>query len=159
MTWFDEMEGSVRTDRRPTRVLALGAIAALVVTSAACSDSDDLKDQSMCAAYADYLEDLAAVQALDPEATSARKAANVAEAYLNAIRRLQEVADSRYTAQLNTLEFAVSEVLWTLEGVEEDEDYSTWAPLIEDSYEDAADAAVTVEDLFEAQCPSPGDEG
>ena len=83
----------------------------------------------------------------------------MADDYLDSVRRLQEAADTRFTVPLNDLEAAAADVLRTLESVPDDEDHATWAPLVEDSLEDAANAAVTVVDAIEPQCPQTGAEG
>ena len=53
---------------------------------------------------------------------------------------------------------AARDVVLTLDSVQDQADYSTWAPLVEDDLEAAADAAVTVEDAIEPQCPDLGGE-
>lgn len=137
------------------RRIAFGVTVLLVVT-AGCGD---VEDQSLCTVYAQHLDERAAVQELDAESLTATEAAAVAEGYLESVRRLQEVADGRFSAPLASLEEAAADVLRTLESVPADADYATWAPLVEDSLDAAADAAVTVQDAFEPQCPDAGDEG
>jgi hypothetical protein len=133
----------------------LGACTIAALPSAACGD---IEDQSLCAVYEDFLADRAAVAAIDLEETSAGEAADVAEDYLDTVRHLQEVADTRYGAQLYDLELAVADVLRTLESVPEDTDDSTWLPLVEDSVEDAANLAVGVVETLGVQCPQAGDQ-
>ena len=113
----------------------------------------------MCTAYQEWLNARAAVREIDPEAATASEAAELAETYLESVQRLDETADGRFATELDALDFAVRDVLLTLESVQADEDYATWAPLVEDSLEDAANAAVSVQDAIEPQCPTQGGEG
>lgn len=140
---------------RSRRWAVLGACTLAALPLAACGD---IEDQSMCAVYEDFLADRAAVAALDLEETTASEAAEVAEDYLDTVRHLQEVADTRYGTLLYDLELAVADVLRTLESVPDDTDDSTWLPLVEDSVEDAADLAVGVVESIGVQCPQAGDE-
>jgi hypothetical protein len=146
--------GATSRLRRP-RLAALAVLAVLVAATAACGE---IEDQSMCGVYEDFLDERAVVADLDPEALSAQEAAEVAEGYRETVQRLQEVAE-RHLLELARLEESVSDVLRTLESVPDDADFAVWAPLVEDSLEDAADAAVTVEDIFEPQCPDADAEG
>jgi hypothetical protein len=128
----------------------------VAIGAAACGD---IEDQSLCQAFDEYLATAAVVQASDPAATSASEAADLAQEYLDRVQRLQEISDDQDSIALVTLEAAVNDIVVTLEAVPEDADDSTWEPLIDDSYDDAADAAVTVRDQLATQCPGSGEEG
>jgi len=143
----------VPSRRSPVLLCALGLVA---VSLTACGD---IEDQSMCTAYEEYLDARDAIQDVDPEDESAGEAAELVDRYLESVQRLDEAADGRFATELDALQLAVRDVLLTLESVQEDEDYSTWAPLVEDSLEVAADAAVSVMDAIDPECPTPGGEG
>jgi hypothetical protein len=106
----------------------------------------------------DLLAAQAAIQDVDPETLTAADAGELAQDYLDSVRHLQETADDRHDALFETLESAARDVLLTLESVQDQADYSTWAPLVEDDLEAVGNAAVTVEDALEPQCPDPGGE-
>jgi hypothetical protein len=141
--------------RRPRRVTAL-AVVLVVMGTAACGD---IEDESMCSVYGDFLDVRAELAEVDPEQETAADATELAEDYLDTVTRLQETADGRFGTELDRLESAVDDVLRTLDSLDDDADYATWAPLVEDSLENVADAAVSVEDAIEPQCPDTGDEG
>jgi hypothetical protein len=142
---------------RASRLLRnLGPVVAglgLVATTGACGD---IEDQSLCAAYDDLLRAGAAVQGADAESLTADEAEALGQDYLDAVRRLEEMADERYDILILNLEDAARDVVLTLASVQDDEEYSTWAPLIEKDLERAADVAVAVDDAMETQCPDSG---
>ena len=150
-----QAQGEKVNEMRSRGRILLGLSALAVLPVAACGD---IEDQSLCTVYGEFLAQREVVAELDIDQTSSTEAAGVAEDYLNSVRHLQEVVDTRYSAQLLDLELAATEVLRTLEAIPDDVDDSTWMPLIEDSLEDAANAAVTVVDAIEPQCPQTGDE-
>lgn len=131
-------------------------VALLAVTGVAVAGCGESDERSLCPAYEDFLAAGAAIAAVDPEEAMAEGASELAEEYLESVRLLQESADGRYGTELAALETAVNDVLLTLDSVEDTADYSTWAPLVEDSLEVAADAAVTVEDAIEPSCSQSG---
>ena len=88
---------------------------------------------------------VASIDPADLSTTTAGDATEIAEDYLAGVRRLEQAADGRYGTQLDALETAVNDVLFTLESVQDDADFSTWGPLIEDDLELAEDAAVQVD--------------
>ena len=115
----------------------------------ACGDSEE---QSMCPVFEDYLEARAAIQAVDATSETAAGATEEVEEYLGAIQRLRETTDGRFAEAVDSLETVVADALRTLESVDDDAEYETWAPLVEDSFEDASDAAERVEELISPQC-------
>jgi len=110
------------------------------------------EDASLCTAYAEFQNANTAVQAIDPSDQSAADAIDVVENYLAGVRRLEQAADGRYGQQLDTLETAVNDVLLTLQSIPDDATYETWAPLIEDDLETAADATVPVQQAIDPSC-------
>jgi hypothetical protein len=115
----------------------------------ACGDSEE---QSMCPVFEEYLEARAAIQAVDPTSATAAGATEAVEEYLGAVQRLRETTDGRFAEAVDSLETVVADALRTLESVDDDAEYETWAPLVEDSFEDANDAAERVEELISPQC-------
>jgi hypothetical protein len=130
-------------------------VALVAVAATGCGD---IRDLSLCTAYTEYLHAADAVQAVDPATTSAQEASVLAEDYLERVQRLRETSDDQDSIALLDLEAAARDIVLTLESVREDEDASTWQPLIEDDLEDAADAAVTVREEFENECPVAGED-
>jgi len=110
----------------------------------------------MCVVYEEFLGARDAVQDVDPETLTAADARELAEDYLDSVRHLQETADDRHDAFFETLEATVRDVVLTLDSVQDQADYSTWAPLVEDDLGNVADATVTIEDAIEPQCPDAG---
>lgn len=147
--------GRPESERRTRRVIVLASIMLLAGAATACGD---VRDQSLCPAYEEYLSAATTVQAVDPEATSSAEAGELAQDYLEQVQRLQEVADDQDSVALTDLEAAARNVVLTLESVPDDEDYSTWAPLVDDSLDDAADAAAAVREALDPQCPGAGEE-
>lgn len=127
----------------------LALVAAAIAVPAACGDSDE---QSLCNVYADFVTARAAVQAVDPTQQTAAEATEIVEDYRDTVQRLRETADGRYRAAVDDLDVAIADGLRTLESVDDEADYATWAPLVEDSFEDAQDAAQRVEELINPQC-------
>jgi hypothetical protein len=124
-------------------------VALACVVPLACGDPEDA---SLCTAFGEFQDIRASVRSVDPNATSASEAIEVVEDYLAGVRRLEQAADGRYGTQLDTLETAVNDVLFTLESVQDDADFSTWGPLIEDDLDLAEDAAVQVDNAVAPSC-------
>jgi hypothetical protein len=131
------------------RLLGACVVAAFVTVPLACGDSEE---QSMCPVFEDYLEARATIQAVDPTSATAAGATEAVEEYLGAVQRLRETTDGRFAEAVDSLETVVADALRTLESVDDDAEYETWAPLVEDSFEDASDAAERVEELISPQC-------
>jgi hypothetical protein len=138
---------------------AVGLVVAGVVASAGAAACGDIEDQSLCTAYGELLQTRAGIQELDPSAVTAGAAEEQAKDYLDAVLRLEETGDGRYGTALADLATAVNDVVLTLGSVQADEDYSTWAPLVEDDLEAIANAEVTLDESMQTQCPSTGEEG
>jgi hypothetical protein len=137
---------AVGTRRRRYVVLLLATAPAL---AAGCGDPEE---RSLCEVYDEWLEVKDEVAALDPTEATAADAAEQAEDALDVTRRLREVDQDRYGEPLESLEVALQDVLRTLESVPDDADYDTWAPLVEESVEDATLAAERVEELIDPSC-------
>jgi hypothetical protein len=134
---------------RALRLAGVGLVAVAGVGLAACGDTEE---RSLCNVYGDWLDVQAEVEELDPTQATAEDAAGVAQDALDVTRRLREVDQDRYGEPLESLEFALQDVLRTLESVPDDADYDTWAPLVDDSVEDAVLAAERVQDLIDPTC-------
>jgi hypothetical protein len=134
---------SIRRSRRH-----VGAIVAVLAVLSACGDQEE---RSLCDAFAVWTEARATINAIDPTAEDAATYADDVDDYLSAVDALRETADSRYRAAIDDLDAATADVLRTLESVG-DADASTWAPLVEDSIEDATIAAERVIELIGPQC-------
>lgn len=124
----------------------------LVLAVAGCGDAEE---RSLCRVYDDYLGAKQAVDELQPVRATAGEVEAVVEDALGVVRNLGQVADSRYTAEILSLEAALEDVARTLDSIDEDAAYATWQPLIEDSVEDARRAAARVAELIEPSC-QPG---
>ncbi len=84
------------------------------------------KDASLCTAFGEFLDiraQVAAVDAADLTTTTAGDVTEAVEDYLAGVRRLEQAADGRYGTELDTLETAVNDVLFTLESVQDDADF------------------------------------
>ena len=103
---------------RARRRRASAVMVALVVfVPLACGEP---KDASLCTAFDEFQDARAQVASIDPVAlssTTAAEAAEIAEAYLDGVRRLEQTGDGRYGTQLDALETAVNDVLLTLDSV------------------------------------------
>jgi len=141
--------------RHRARVGGALAIALLAVGPVACGD---LEDQSLCRVYEDFLVAREETAAVDPTAQTAAELTEIADTYLATVRQLREATDGRYVEAIDALEVAVTDVVRTLDSVDPDEPYATWAPLVDDSIDDATDAADRVEELIGPQCTQEVDE-
>lgn len=123
-----------------------------MVSLSACGQQEE---RSLCPAYESFLETREEIRSIDASGTTADEATDLAEAYLQQVVRMQEVADGRYTAELDALESATDDVVRTLAAVQDDAEYDIWAPLIEDSLEDVQNASARFEEAIEPTCPAP----
>ncbi len=141
---------AVHGPRRPARLLvAIGLALGLATVTLACGDTDEL---AICPAYDDLVDARGAVQDLDFENSNAGETAAVVDEYLSSVHQLQAAADGRYGTVLDALEVAVNDLLVTLDSVQDDADYETWAPVVRDTAETAADAGVAAEQQIGASC-------
>ena len=127
------------------------ADAQLCTIPLACGET---KDASLCTAYDEFLNARTTMQAIDPTDQNAAQATDIAEDYLSAVHRLEQAADGRYGQKLETLDIAVNDVILTLSSVQDDADYTTWAPLVEDDLALAEDAAAQVVASIAPSCAS-----
>ena len=131
------------------------ASAALVVTGAlaACGDTEDA---SLCPAYAAYLSVVQPVLDADPTGATAQSASDTVEDVIGAVRQLREASDGRYAQGVDDLETVLGDLARTLESVEDEADYATWAPLVDDTIEDAVAAHERLVELIDPACvPDP----
>jgi hypothetical protein len=138
-----------RGDGRARRCCILLFVVAAPALLLGCGEAEE---RSLCNVYGEWLDVKDEVESLDPTGATAEEAAEVAEDALDATRRLREVDQDRYGEPLESLEVALADVLRTLESVPDDAEYSTWAPLVEESVEDATLAAERVEELIDPSC-------
>jgi hypothetical protein len=152
------VEGTKRVPKKSFRDHPIGvtevpvrcAAVLLVVTAlAACGDPEDA---SLCTAFDEWIDARADINAVDFTTESAEDAIDTVEDYLSSVQRLEHAADGRYGQQLDALESTVRAVILTLESVQDDADYSTWSPLVEDDIELATEAALQVEQLITPSC-------
>jgi hypothetical protein len=129
--------------------LLIAAIGAILLP--ACRDP---KDASLCTAFVEYLDVRAQLRALEPTEPNAAQVKDIGENYLAAVDRLRQVSDGRYTQQLDGLDTAVRNILLTMASVQDDAEYSTWRPLIDDDFDDARDEAQHVIDAIAPSCVS-----
>lgn len=126
-----------------------GAIALLAVVPVGCGESEE---QSTCNVYAEFLVARETIKAIIPTNPTAAESVDAVDDYLSIIQRLRET-DSRNSAAIDELEVAVQDGLRTLESFDDDDaEYSTWAPLVEDDLEQASKAGDRVVELLTPQC-------
>jgi HAMP domain-containing protein len=115
----------------------------------ACGES---AERSLCASYEQFLEAGEVIRSVDPESETAAEAIDEIEEFQSSVAQLRETTDGRFRSAVDDLDAAVADVLRTLQGVDPDEDYSTWAPLVADDVETAQAAAAYVVELIAPQC-------
>ena len=135
--------------RRGRRLFAVAAIGPLLL--AACGE---FAERSLCASYEQFLVSREVIRSVDAESETAAEAIAEIEEFQSSVAQLRENSDGRFRSAVDDLDVAVSNVLRTLEGVDPDEDYSTWAPLVADDVETAQEAAAYVAELIAPQCAS-----
>ena len=135
-----------------TRSGVVAAVLALASVTSACGDTDEV---SLCPVYRQYLAVVGPVLDADPTAATAADAAQAVEDVLGAVRSLRAVTEGRYAAPVDELEATLDDLRRTLASVDGSADYATWQPLVEDSIDDALDAAARVDEEIGPGC-SPG---
>ena len=135
--------------RRRRRLLAVAATGTLLF--GACGD---VEERSLCNSYEQFLVSQEVLRSVDAESETAAEAIEDIEEFQASLAQLRENADDRYRSAVDDLDAAVSNVLRTLEGVDPDEDYSTWAPLVVKDVKAAREAAAYVSELIAPQCAS-----
>ena len=136
-------------DRRRRRLLAVAATGTVLL--GACGD---IEERSLCNSYEQFLVSQEVLRSVDAESETAAEAIEDIEEFQASLAQLRENADDRYRSAVDDLDAAVSNVLRTLEGVDPDEDYSTWAPLVVKDVKAAREAAAYVSELIAPQCAS-----
>jgi hypothetical protein len=124
----------------------------MVIGCVALTACDEPTADSLCPAFEQYLDARTTIQAVDFTTQSAAQAIAIAETYLASVDRLQTAAVDRYGVKLQALETAVNDILLTLSSVQDDADYATWQPLVQDDFETAQEAAGAVIDAIEPSC-------
>lgn len=132
-----------------TAVVAFAFAGVLV----ACGDTEDA---SLCPSYAAYLSVVQPVLDADPTGATAQAASDAVEDVVGAVRQLREASDGRYAQGVDDLEAVLDDLARTLESVEDEADYATWAPLVDDTIEDAVAAHERLVELIDPACvPDP----
>lgn len=121
----------------------------LMTAVVACGN---VEERSLCRAYDDFLAAREEIRTVDPTSVTAAEATDLVEEYVSSVRALRETTEGRFDTELDRLEAATRDILVTLESVDADEDYATWAPLVEESFDDARDAADRVVEIVDIQC-------
>lgn len=124
----------------------------MVVVLPACGESEQ---SSLCPVYRQYLAVVQPVLDGDPTAATAADAAQAVDEVLGAVRSLREATEGRYAAPVDELEATLDDLRRTLASVDGSAEYATWQPLVEDSIDDALDAAARVDEEIGPGC-SPG---
>jgi hypothetical protein len=125
------------------------ATAVLPLVLVACGES---AERSLCPSYEQFLVAREVIRSVDAESATAAEAIEEIDEFRSSVLQLRENSDGRFRSAVDDLDAAISDVLLTLESVDPDEDYSTWAPLVEDDVETAQDATARVAELIAPQC-------
>ncbi|MGE3619520.1 MAG: hypothetical protein AB7L84_03565 [Acidimicrobiia bacterium] len=131
------------------RAAAACAAVGLGVLVAGCGDTEEL---SLCPAYDDLVEVAEPVLEADPTSATAGQVAEATQDVRTALARVRAAADGEYAAAIDELDLVLGELATTLDGVDPDADYTTWAPLVEDTAQDVADAGGRLQELVEPVC-------
>jgi ABC-type transporter Mla subunit MlaD len=127
-----------------------------VIGCVALSACTDIKDDSLCVVFDEYLNSRATVEALlqqvDTLELNAAQATDIAENHLANVRRMREAADGRYGQDLENLQNAVEDILRTLASVQDDAEIDTWLPLVEEDIEDAQELGNQVVEAIAPSC-------
>lgn len=125
-----------------------------MLLTAGCADHDE---QSLCNAYAAYLDVADGVYAADPTGATADEAADAIEVLLGELAQLRAVADSRYRAPIDELEAVLDDLENTLDALPDEADYGTWKPLVDATLEDAVIADARLRRVIDPACAAVGD--
>jgi hypothetical protein len=135
--------------RRPLALLAVLGIAMV-----ACAEPEE---QAMCPAYAQFVGVYEIVAASDPTGATAGDAAEAVEVAVGELRQLRAVADQRYSAPIDQLEALLDDLGRTLDSLVDEEDYDTWAPLVEDTTDDVEIAYARLRRVMDPACADRSD--
>lgn len=134
---------------------SLGRLAAAVAVSAAaltaltaCAEPEA---SSLCPAYAEFLDTLAALPT-DLTAGTADDAADLVESVRAAADQLAAADDGRHSADLSALTTALDDLERTLRSFEPEADSSTWQDAFDDSADEVVDAAVALDEALAQEC-------
>jgi hypothetical protein len=131
---------------------AIAAAAALGLSfsfvAASCAEPEE---RSLCTSF-EQMVALGDSIRTDVTGETAGELSDQTDALLQRVTALQEVADGRYTAELDALEETLDNLVRTLASIQEDAEYDTWSPLVEESVEDVNAASARVEEAIEPSC-------
>jgi hypothetical protein len=133
-----------------------GSVAVALVVTGVLSACGDTEDASLCPSYSAYLTVVQPVLDADPTGATSQSASDAVADVVGAVRQLREGSDGRYARGVDDLETVLDDLARTLQSVEDEADYATWAPLVDDTIEDALAAHERLVDLIDPACvPDP----
>jgi hypothetical protein len=129
-----------------------GSVAVALLAVSGLAGCGDTEDASLCPSYTAYLSVVQPVLDADPTGATAQSASDALEDVIGAVRQLREASDGRYARGVDDLETVLDDLARTLESVEDEADYATWAPLVDDTIEDAVAAHERLVELIDPVC-------
>lgn len=131
-------------------------VAVVLLAASGLAGCGDTEDASLCPTYTTYLSVVQPVLDADPTGATAQSASEAVQDVVGAVRQLREASDGRYAQGVDDLEMVLDDLARTLESVEDEADYATWAPLVDDTIEDAVAAHERLVELIDPACvPDP----
>lgn len=106
----------------------------------------------MCPAYAEFVGVYEIVRTADPTGATAGEAAEAVGVAIDELQQLRAVADQRYAAPISALEDHLEDLGRTLGSLVDEDDYDTWAPLVEDTTDDVAIAYARLRRVMDPAC-------
>lgn len=143
--------------RLPVRLRTRGVLAGVVLFGTVAGGCVDRNEQAMCPAYAEYLAVIDVVAAAEPTAATAGDVVDTIDVVVGELDQLRAVADERYRAQIDAVSVELDDVRRTLGSVQDDADYSTWAPLVDSTFEDLAVAQARLRRVIDPACQDRND--
>lgn len=128
--------------------VAAGVIAICAVLSA-CVDHDQ---QALCPAFAEYVTIADEIRAADPTGATAQDVRDDVELVRAELAQLRAVADQRYRAPIDELDRLLADLGRTLNSLQDDDEYSTWEPLVDDTLDDVAIADARLRRAIDPAC-------
>jgi hypothetical protein len=124
-------------------------VAGLVGIITGCADQDE---QSLCSSYAEYVVLADEVDAADPTGATAGDVGETVGVVRGELAQLRAVADSRYQAPIDELRSLLRDLENTLGSVDDDADYETWRPLVDDTLDDIRIADARLRRVMNPAC-------
>ena len=130
----------------------MGALAGVVLLGTVVGGCVDRDEQAMCPAYAEYLAVIDVITAAEPTGATAGDVVDAVEVVVGELDQLRAVADERYRAQIDDVAVQLDDVRRTLGSLQDDADYSTWAPLVDSTIDDLAIAHARLRRVVDPAC-------